>query len=159
MARHKPLPSVRGHLASGHLFLLSVVRQNCAGFQASHDACDDGAAGPHAPSKYCSCGTLPPPALNWIMSSGYNGSRVRSAKRLARVDFPPPAFPNTATLFIWHARSTCPPDAPSGSESTSIDKHKTSALTGGNEPSGRALLRFCAFPFFLGGLLGQAKFL
>jgi hypothetical protein len=89
----------------------------------------------------------------------HNGSRVRSAKRLARVDFPPPVFPNTATLFIWHARSTCPPDAPSGSKSTSIDKHKTSALTGGNEPSGRALLRFCAFPFFLGGLLGQAKFL
>src|SRR6266508_882708 len=50
--------------------------------------------------KYSSCGTSPPPALNWIVSSGYNGSRVRSAKRLASVDFPPPAFPNTATLFI-----------------------------------------------------------
>ena len=121
MPRHKPPPKRAGRRASGHLFLLSVVRQNCAGF--------------------------------------HNGSRVRSAKRLARVDFPPPVFPNTATLFIWHARSTCPPDAPSGSKSTSIDKHKTSALTGGNEPSGRALLRFCAFPFFLGGLLGQAKFL
>ena len=31
-----------------------------------------------------------------------------------RVDFPPPAFPNTATLFIWHALSTCPPTRPQG---------------------------------------------
>jgi hypothetical protein len=52
---------------------------------------------------------LPPPALNWILSSGYNGSCVRAASRLARVDFPPPAFPNTATLLIPHALSRCRP--------------------------------------------------
>ena len=30
-----------GHRASGHLFLVSLVRQYCAGFQASHDASED----------------------------------------------------------------------------------------------------------------------
>src|SRR5262245_5452003 len=50
--------------------------------------------------KYSSCGTGSPPALNCILSNVYKGSRVSSARRLARVDFPPPAFPNTATRFI-----------------------------------------------------------
>src|SRR5215471_12213398 len=50
--------------------------------------------------RYSSCGILPPPALYWIVSSGYKGRPVIAAKRLASVDFPPPAFPNTATLFI-----------------------------------------------------------
>src|SRR5260221_11159322 len=58
--------------------------------------------------RYSSWGTSPPPARNWMASSGYNGSRVSSARRLASVDFPPPAFPNTATLFMGHAPSTCP---------------------------------------------------
>jgi hypothetical protein len=38
------------------------------------------------------------------MSTECKGSRVSSAKRLASVDFPPPAFPNTATLLMAHAR-------------------------------------------------------
>ena len=41
MPRHKPPPKRAGRRASGHVFLLSVVRQNCAGFHASHDACED----------------------------------------------------------------------------------------------------------------------
>lgn len=32
-------------------------------------------------------------------SSGYSGSPVISARRLASVDFPPPALPNTATFL------------------------------------------------------------
>src|SRR5580700_5670532 len=54
--------------------------------------------------KYSSSGTTSPPVLNCIMSTECKGSRVSSAKRLASVDFPPPAFPNTATLLIEHAR-------------------------------------------------------
>jgi hypothetical protein len=34
------------------------------------------------------------------VSNGYVGKRVKSAKRLASVDFPPPAFPNTAIVFM-----------------------------------------------------------
>src|SRR5215470_5843083 len=49
--------------------------------------------------RYSSWGTLPPPALNWIASSGYSGSPVISASRRASVDFPPPALPNTATFL------------------------------------------------------------
>src|SRR5215510_1025934 len=49
--------------------------------------------------RYSSCGTLPPPDLNWIASSGYSGSPVISARRLASVDFPPPALLNTATFL------------------------------------------------------------
>src|SRR5215468_9241260 len=49
--------------------------------------------------RYSSWGALPPPALNWIASSGYSGSPVISARRLASVDFPPPALPNTATFL------------------------------------------------------------
>src|SRR5262245_28274983 len=49
--------------------------------------------------RYSSWGTLPPPALNWMASSGCSGSPVISARRLASVDFPPPALPNTATFL------------------------------------------------------------
>src|SRR5215217_4967375 len=35
-----------------------------------------------------------------MMSIGYKGSRVSSAKCLASVDFPAPVFPNIATLFM-----------------------------------------------------------
>ena len=78
-----------------------------------------------------------------------------TAPHLDSTDFPPPAFPNTATLFHL-ARSVNM--SPRRALRVKIDEHKASGLAGGDEPSGRALLRFCAFPFFLGGPLGQAKF-
>src|SRR5215471_9515143 len=63
--------------------------------------------------RYSSWGTLPPPALNWMASSGYSGSPVISARRLASMDFPPPAFPNTATFLtrsfaVWPRRGGTP---------------------------------------------------
>ena len=50
--------------------------------------------------RYSSSGTLSPPRLYCMISTGYSGSRVISASLRDNVDLPPPAFPNTATFFI-----------------------------------------------------------
>ena len=58
--------------------------------------------------RYSSCGTSLPPARNLIVSTGYKDSPVTSANRLASVDLPAPALPNTATFLI---ASTCQPNS------------------------------------------------
>ena len=57
-------------------------------------------------ARYSLWGTASPPSLNCSLSMTQSGSFVISANCRAKIDFPAPAFPNTATRFMARCNTT-----------------------------------------------------